>query len=303
MIFNEIYGVYYSVIASMLNLAIDGNLNEKTMKEVIDKKAFLESYTEISSAIKKGKFKLISPNFETPIKHSPSIPLSTLQLRWLKAISLDKRMKLFDVKFDFLKDVEPLFLPDDYIVFDKYNDGDCFEDEKYISIFRIILSAIKENKIINTEYVSMKGNRKIFIGTPIDFEYSEKDDRFRVNIIDGREMNTLNLSRIEKCDIIGDSRLDKTILSDYCERYFIVELFDERNSLERFLLHFAHFKKEAERISDNKYKVTIYYDVNDETELVIRILSFGPFVKVQRPQRFVNLIKERLILQKSCELK
>ena len=41
----------------------------------------------------------------------------------------------------------------------------------------------------------------------------------------------------------------------------------------------------------------------DETEIVIRVLSFGPYVKVLEPESFANLIKERLISQKSCELK
>ena len=41
----------------------------------------------------------------------------------------------------------------------------------------------------------------------------------------------------------------------------------------------------------------------DETEIVIRVLSFGLYVKVLEPESFVNFIKERLISQKSCELK
>ena len=79
------------------------------------------------------------------------------------------------------------------------------------------------------------------------------------------------------------------------------ELVDERNALERVLLHFAHFEKQAERLEANKYKVTVKYEKDDETEMVIRILSFGPMVKVTAPQHFVDLIKERLISQKSCE--
>lgn len=39
-----------------------------------------------------------------------------------------------------------------------------------------------------------------------------------------------------------------------------------------------------------------------ETEIVIRILSFGPMIKVVAPAHFENLIKERLIKQKSCGL-
>ena len=79
------------------------------------------------------------------------------------------------------------------------------------------------------------------------------------------------------------------------------ELTDERNALERVLLHFAHFEKEAEKTGDKKYKVKLKYDADDETEVLIRILSFGPMVKVTGPGHFINLIKERLMMQKSCE--
>ena len=40
----------------------------------------------------------------------------------------------------------------------------------------------------------------------------------------------------------------------------------------------------------------------DETEMVIRLLSFGPMVKVIAPESFVDLIKKRLVDQKSCGL-
>ena len=36
--------------------------------------------------------------------------------------------------------------------------------------------------------------------------------------------------------------------------------------------------------------------------MVIRVLSFGPYIKVLQPQCFVDLIKARLVSQKSCEL-
>lgn len=76
---------------------------------------------------------------------------------------------------------------------------------------------------------------------------------------------------------------------------------DCRNVLERVLLHFAHFKKTAERIDKDRYTITFYYDKEDETEVVIRVLSFGPLVKATEPEHFINLIKQRLISQKSCE--
>ena len=64
------------------------------------------------------------------------------------------------------------------------------------------------------------------------------------------------------------------------------------------LLHFAHFKKVAKRIEEDRYSITIYYDREDETEILIRILSFGPLIKVTAPVHFIELIKQRLLEQK-----
>ena len=76
------------------------------------------------------------------------------------------------------------------------------------------------------------------------------------------------------------------------------ELTDVRNALERVMMHFAHFEKQAEKMEENRYLVKITYDRDDETELLIRILSFGPMIKVVGPETFVELMKERLLKQK-----
>ena len=68
------------------------------------------------------------------------------------------------------------------------------------------------------------------------------------------------------------------------------------------MLHFAHFEKQAERAGDGAYLVRIRYDKDDETEMEIRILSFGPMVEVLGPDDFRGRITERLKRQKSCGL-
>ena len=75
------------------------------------------------------------------------------------------------------------------------------------------------------------------------------------------------------------------------------ELMDHRNALERVLLHFSHLEKETRKLEEGKYLVTLKYDKEDETELVIRILSFGPFIRVTEPESFIDLIRERLVKQ------
>lgn len=301
MLFHEIYGNYYNAVAAILAEAVKGDLTEKRMNEIVTEKAFAESFLTIVPALKNGKWQLLDEELSTPLEHKPSMPLTVLQKRWLKAISLDPRIKLFDVNFDFLGDIEPLFTPDDYVVFDKYNNGDPFEDNTYIKNFGVFLWAIKNKKRLKIRYHGNKGHFILMEGDPYRLEYSEKDDKFRVLLRNCSKGTFINLSGVERCTVIGDACGDETDVALDGETYFILELTDERNSLERVMLHFAHFKKEAERLDDNKYKVKIYYDSSDETELVIRVLSFGPLVEVIEPQSFRNLIIERLTTQKNMQ--
>lgn len=303
MLFHEIYGCYYQAVAKILTLAISGEVTEKSMKEIIDSDAFSESFLEIIPALKNGQWPLLLPDSTTPIRHVPTMPLTTLQLRWMKAVSLDKRINLFQADWSFLKDVEPLFVPSDYIAFDQYGDGDPYEDENYIYVFHAIVAAIKGHQKIKVQYTGTKGTHRQITCDPVKLEYSEKDDKFRVVIASCRFATMLNVAGIESCEIIGEARLAALPEGRHSGAYFLCELLDERNALERFLLHFAHFKKEAWQTGGNQYQIKIYYNADDETELLIRILSFGPFVKVSEPAYFVNLIKKRLQMQKSCGLK
>ena len=63
------------------------------------------------------------------------------------------------------------------------------------------------------------------------------------------------------------------------------------------MLHFSDLEKETERIDDRRYRITLHYRQRDETEILIRILSFGPVLKVVEPESMVSLIRERLTKQ------
>ena len=86
------------------------------------------------------------------------------------------------------------------------------------------------------------------------------------------------------------------------QRILTFELKDERKALERIMLHFSHFEKETVRTGEDTYEVSLKYDISDCTELVIRILSFGPMIKVTGPEEFRTLIKERLKKQKNFRI-
>lgn len=302
MIFSEVYGAYYNTVAAVIKKAVRHPVSEAEIREIIEKHAFGESKVIIPEAIKSERWQLITKDGMTPIKNNPSLPLSLLQKQWLKAVVCDQRIRLFgDIDIDFT-DVEPLFRPEDIFVFDRCNDGDNYSDENYIANFRLILDAIKQQYPLSIDVKNRRGVSANRIILPEYLEYSEKDDKFRLIGAGEKFGLTINLGRIISCRRCDNPPGIKSMKHNKAlPRRVILELTDSRNVLERVLLHFAHFEKTAERIDKDRYTITIHYDKEDETEVVIRVLSFGPLVKATAPEHFINLIKQRLIRQKSCE--
>lgn len=302
MVFSELYSAYYNALARMIKKAQEGKLTKEAMYEIAGKWAYSESVLEIMPAIENEKWQIIKKDLTTAIKNSPSMPLTVLEKRWLKAISTDPRIKLFDVDFTFLDGVEPLFTHDDIVLFDNYLDGDNYEDEDYIERFKLICYAMEKHLTLEVHFMNKRGEVVKRRLQPKRLEYSKKDDKFRLIARGIRSFETINLQKIVKCSIKTEKiRFERRTVKPK-EQCVTFEVFDERKAMERAMLHFAHFKKEAVQTSDNTYKITLWYDAFDETEIVIRILSFGPFIKVTEPESFVNLIKERLLRQKSCEI-
>jgi len=303
MIFNEIYSAYYNTVARIIESILSGNADEKTVNKIICENAFGESMLTILPSLKSEKWQIVKPDMTTPIGHIPAMPLTTVQKQWLKAVSLDPRLKLFGVEFPELCDVEPLFSSEDYYIYDKYGDGDPYEDGAYIEHFRTIMSALREKQALKVKMVNRRGNTVSMTVMPRRLEYSEKDDKFRLISTGCRYGGVLNLARItscEKCTAGGYTAHRATVESN---ETLTLRILDERNALERVLLHFAHFEKQVERIDEKHYLVHIKYNKSDETEMVIRILGFGPVVEVVEPREFKNLIISRLKRQRSCELK
>ncbi|MBQ8399949.1 MAG: hypothetical protein IJX08_08320 [Clostridia bacterium] len=303
MIFSELYSAYYNTIAAVISRILEGEHSEKELQKIASERAFGESVLTILPSLKNEKWQLVHPDMTTDLEHKPTMPLTTLQKRWLKAISLDPRVKLFGVEFPELEDVEPLFTAEDYYVYDQYSDGDPFEDEEYIKKFRIILDAIRHNTQIKFEMVNRKGNTIFVRCRPLRLEYSEKDDKFRVVTTGWRTVSTVNLSKIRACaHYTGERPLDG---EEAPIRYdtLTLKVTDERNALERVMLHFAHFEKQAERVDRQTYLVKIKYAHDDESELVIRVLSFGPMVEVLGSESFKKLFIEKLKKQLNCGLK
>ena len=302
MIFSELYSVYYKTVAQILKKAVEHPLQKNELREIIQENAFEESVLNIEPALLEGRWQLLKSDGTAVIQNEPTMPMTTLQKRWIKAILQDERIRLFQETIEENLKIEPLFTSEDFCVFDKYSDGDDYTDENYIKNFHLILDAIKKQYPLSIDTYNHKVKNISMVILPKYLEYSEKDDKFRLIGLGKRLGGTVNLGRITKCERYKEG--DK---ADFCNRIpprtrsVIFELVDERKALERVLLHFAHFEKQAEKIGDNRYKITINYDKDDETELVIRILSFGPMIKVTAPVHFQKLVRERLQRQKGMK--
>lgn len=297
MLFHEVYGAYFSAVSEILRRAVCGELTAELMTQICDERAFSESFLKIIPALTGGEWQLLNGDFSTPLKSPPSMPLTLLQKRWLKAISLDPRMKLFDIDWGFLDGIQPLFTPEDIVYFDRYLDGDPFEDTHYISVFRTALEGVKAGSIAEILYHSAKGTTRRIKCCLQRIEYSEKDDKFRLNVTGCRNVDTLRLGGIEEIHLCKGLHYKPHSPETQNTLCMEAELTDERNALERAMLHFAHFERETSQIDGNRYRMRVFYSESDETEMLIRVLSFGPMMRVTAPVSLVGEIRRRLTMQ------
>lgn len=297
MIFSEIYGSYFNAVAEMLSLACKGELDNNKIYEITQSKGFAESALNIPSAVK-NEWGLLTADNKTPILSAPKMPITTLQKRWLKALLQDKRIKLFKVDDEYLEDVEPLFTPNMFVYYDRYLDGDDFENRVYIKNFQTILKAIHTGSALCIHYETRSGETKRIHTVPYKLEYSAKDDKFRLLSINrsSNEIATFNLGKILFCSIIDGVCKSETPNNPTIQCEIIIT--NERNALERVMLAFSHLQKESRQIDDLHYRLKLYYNKYDETEILIRLLSFGPRVMVISPESLLNEIKNRINSQR-----
>ena len=292
--FNEIYGTYFNVVSSILRQAQEKQLTKDSLELLVREQAFADSCLTIPKALQDGSWPLLQKDMTTPLQHTPTMPLTILQRRWLKTLLSDNRMQLFDVDCTGLEDVEPLFSQEQFVYFDRYNDGDPYDDPQYKQHFRLLLQAIAEKRRVEISFLNNKNDnmRKKYLPTQI--EYSAKDDKFRLKAVCGSSLHYVNVARIKDCCLLETANVEicEQKVPERCKLTAL--LTDERNALERAMLHFSHLEKTTERLDEKQYKLHLTYDKSDAIEMVIRILSFGPLLQVQEPASFIELLRKRL---------
>ena len=161
MLYHELYGSYYRTVAAILEKALTGPVTRADMVRLCNELSFGDAALNIPDALLKGDWALLTADHRAVLTRAPHMPLTLLERRWLKAVSLDPRVQLFDADFSFLGDVEPLFRPEDIIAFDRYGDGDDYADPAYQATFRLLMQAIDAGNTVRMTYASRRQKTRI----------------------------------------------------------------------------------------------------------------------------------------------
>lgn len=160
----------------------------------------------------------------------------------------------------------------------------------------------------------MKNRVKIGEFRPIVLEFSKRNNRFQgfFQECGSNRIYTMNVSRIETADETETSfdyaSAEQALLAFREENAtsVTVEFYDVRNIADRVLTEFSPWEKLCSYDSEAElYTLTIFYQKQDEVDLVIRLLGYGGnirFVDKEHPicqeiqsrmNRQMELIRER----------
>ena len=246
--------------------------------------------------------------FVTTLPQLQHLPFTKAEMRWLHTIVEDSRINLFlsADEIDRIKTVlsrYPVIYSDVYFsCVDQYADGDSYDqtpentcEGKPVYCFRMIRQAIRENKTIKILYRSKKhrdDDPRDYIVYPLKVEYSELDNKFRILAYSKRETGWVRQQHLlsgiigiemPEQNVLPPTQCDWSHFTQLVKRPIEVMVADdiETNALERFMIAFSIYKKET--VSDSRTgicTVRIWYDPDDEKEVLLKIRSFGKSVLV-----------------------
>lgn len=319
-LFHEYKNKYFHLILKILNSCEDGISKERILdmieiegydEEPISKdlKTFagmiLNEYDDDNLNLLKRKddayYSALNKKDSIPIK----IRLSNIEKTWLKGMISEEKVQallggdIIRKLNNRLKDIDGG--NNDVIEFTNKNISKFEDDITQISkrIF-VILEAIDKEKLIMYTNVDRDGNEyRDILAVPLRIEYSLKEDKFRASVysIEDKRPILINLNTLKEISVIEKSfeikREDiiKSIKENkYCEEPITITLEDKRGAMERFFMSFSSFERSSKLIDKGKYEVDIYYYQFQEEEVISKIISLGPFVIVQSPEKIKNKV-------------
>ena len=320
-IFSEIYGIYYRIAEKILSRE---EISDREVNEIVGKYGFGESVIFLTKKIIPqrdgsdwGLLKRCEgKTLRRVTKNKPVSYITALQKSWILSILSDSKTGLFMGSEDIERlkktltkqGVRPLFDRRHFRYTDTFSDGDDFLSPVYRENFRKILDAVGKREVLMINYTTGKGDTFTGSFVPLKIEYSRKNDKFRVYCIRFRNFKDvghglINIGRINSVTDTGKQFRTKISLDDYfnsrlCTEPAVIKIKPQRNAIERFLMEFSSYKRLTEfNPETGECIVKLWYDIFDETEILIRLLGFGPVLEILSPPNLREQACQRIYRQ------
>jgi len=253
------------------------------------------------------------PNIKEANKPAVPVRLTKVEKAWLKNMLEDKRVRILlrastiEKLKGALKDFDGPLISE---IIDITNmsklpepeDGEQFEEN-----FRRLLKAISEGKAVKYSNRDRNGNEyRHKHALPIRLEYSLKDGRFRVSMYSLEEnrsimANIFNMTDIEieenrKPEISRAAVIKLLHEHKYSKEPIVLEVTDKKSAMERCFMSFSELERYSRCLEKDKYELKLFYYTFEEEEIIRKILSLGPYVKVVSPEGIREEIIRRIRL-------
>lgn len=241
-----------------------------------------------------------------------ALPLSALELRWLKTILKDERINTFlseqeiaaldKVMTEYAPGVKALPM-DKVVYYDRFHFPEK-DKKREALILDTLLKAIELQKTVFIKYHSMRN--KILYGEykPIVIEFSKRNNRFQCILQECESgwisnMNVFGIKSVHITDMPFDHTAAESELADLRERSMTsvqIEFYNVLNIADRILTEFSPWKKlcTLDR-QTGLYRLTVFYHKEDETDLVIRLMSYGAYLRFTDKQHPICMEIQRRI--------
>ena len=227
------------------------------------------------------------------------VPLSTYEIRWLKTILDDEKMLCF---LDKSTEIEPLKhwlednakelkpLPIKHVEhFDRFH---CPKEKtkKEQAVISVLLDSIHNSNSVFIRYRANNNTHYKGEYYPILIEFSKRNNYFQcvccTPLYD--DIITMNVAQIETITSNG-THFNAEKANQELQKYrgkqtrtVEIEFYDIRNAADRILTEFAPWKKECRYDRKTElYTLKLYYQQPDEKEILIRLMGYGPYIRIK----------------------
>lgn len=260
------------------------------------------------------------------------LPLTKVEVRWLLTVLDDPLSTVFlsSAQLESIKEVLKMapfdtnkFKLGAINYYDRYNLEDrMLQGKKNIlqngrftarelGFLQQIYNAVKAEEKVEIVYKNWRGDTKYASLAPAWIEYSRRDDVFRVWYVQNEknQIHIINIPRImsitnrpgEHYDLLEQQKKLESIL-ERTMTHIKVEFYQgDRNLPDRLLTEFSLWKKKCTYdVITHKYTMTLYYSSLDEKEIMVRLLSYGAYIKIlaSDDNYVLNELRERIAAQK-----